>query len=166
PRARRICDGMKTWLLALFVVMGCSGGAGSSPAASGTNTPNTPSAAVDPVKAVGPFHLGMTRSEAEKLVKPDEFGEGSTNGRSSFSVYFMEPEKRITMFEDAGGKVTEISLHGDTSTWYIAHGISIGTKLSALVKANGRPLRVHGFGSSEKSGQIVDWQGGALAKEF
>ena len=118
------------------------------------------------MQSIGPFRLGMTRSDVEKLIKPEELGEGEQDGQKSISAYFMDPGKRVSMATDGQGKVRSLTLHGDRSAWRLAHGISLGTRLSELARLNGRPLRLHGFDPSERSGRVLDWQGGALAQEL
>lgn len=116
-----------------------------------------------PGRGIGPFQAGMTRSEIQKLLKPEELGEQGEGG-AALTAYFLNVEKRITLLLDGQGKVTALSLHGDRSVWHTASGITLGTPLSLLQKLNGKPLRLRGFDGSARSGQLLDWGGGALAK--
>lgn len=115
-----------------------------------------------PGRGIGPFQAGMTRSAIQKLLKPEELGEQGEGG--ALTAYFLNTEKRIAMLLDERGKVTALSLHGDRSVWHTANGITLGTPLSLLHKLNGKPLRLRGFDGSARSGQLIDWGGGALAK--
>lgn len=49
----------------------------------------------------------------------------------------------------------------ETSAWSV-NGVSIGTSLADLEKANGRPFRIQGFGGAA-GGVVGDWRGGSLA---
>src|SRR6185295_4522998 len=101
-----------------------------------------------------------------KLLKKAELGEGEADGKPALSAYFMSPEKRIALRLDAEGKVIAMTLHGDRSIWRDVHGITLGTPLKTLEKLNGKAFRVHAFDGSAQAGQILDWEGGKLAKEF
>ena len=70
---------------------------------------------------------------------------------------------RIVTTLDEGGRVRSLTLHGDRSVWQLPGGISLATGLAQLATQNGRPLKVHGFDGSERSGRVIDWGGGALA---
>lgn len=49
----------------------------------------------------------------------------------------------------------------ETSAWSV-NGISIGSTVADLEKANGRPFRIQGFGGNG-GGVVADWRGGRLA---
>jgi hypothetical protein len=117
-------------------------------------------------RGIGPFRVGMTRSQLQKLLKPEELGDGEEGGRPILTVFFLEPHRRIGLRLNDRGQITGMVLHGDKSQWHAAHGISLGTPLSTLHKLNGKPIRLHSFDGSSRSGQLVDWGGGSLAREF
>ncbi|MFN3516332.1 MAG: hypothetical protein ACK4YM_04130 [Novosphingobium sp.] len=74
-----------------------------------------------------------------------------------------DPARRIDVFlsEDRGKRVETIRITGKKSVWRLGD-IGIGSNLDAVVKANGRPVRVGGFGWDYGGG--VDPRGGKLAK--
>ncbi len=74
-----------------------------------------------------------------------------------------DPARRIDVFfsENPGKLVETIRITGDKSRWRIG-GLGIGSNLDAVLKANGRPVRVGGFGWDYGGG--VDPRGGKLAK--
>lgn len=74
-----------------------------------------------------------------------------------------DPARRIDVFlsETPGRQVETIRITGDKSRWRIG-GLGIGSNLDAVLKANGRPVRVGGFGWDYGGG--VDPRGGKLAK--
>jgi hypothetical protein len=47
------------------------------------------------------------------------------------------------------------------SPWTVAPGVSLGTRLSALERLNGRPFRLFGF-AWDYGGTVADWEGGRL----
>lgn len=49
----------------------------------------------------------------------------------------------------------------ETSAWSV-NGISIGSTVADLERANGRPFRIQGFGGNA-GGVVADWRGGKLA---
>lgn len=119
-----------------------------------------------PGRGVGPFHAGMTRPQLQKLLKPEELGEGEAGGAAAVTAYFLDAGKKIALRLDAQGKVTAMVLHGDKSQWHTAGGVTLGTPLSFLSKRNGKPIRLRGFDGSEHAGELLDWGGGALGKEL
>ena len=119
-----------------------------------------------PGSGVGPFRAGMTRSEVQKLLKPEELGEGEEGGSAAVAAYFLDAKKRISLRLSAEGKVAAMVLHGERSQWHTASGITLGTPLSLLAKRNGKPLRLHGFDASAHAGEVLDWGGGGLGKEL
>lgn len=74
-----------------------------------------------------------------------------------------DPARRIDVFfADAPGKrVDTIRIAEANSAWRIG-GLGIGSRLDAVVKANGRPVRVGGFGWDYGGG--VDARGGKLER--
>lgn len=73
------------------------------------------------------------------------------------------PARRIDVFfsEDPGRRVEMIRITGKRSSWRLGE-LGIGSNLDAVLKANGRPVRVGGFGWDYGGG--VDPRGGKLAK--
>lgn len=74
-----------------------------------------------------------------------------------------DPARRIDVFfsETPGKRVETIRITGKGSRWRIG-GLGVGSNLDAVLKANGRPVRVGGFGWDYGGG--VDPRGGKLAR--
>lgn len=121
---------------------------------------------ITPGRGIGPFRAGMTRSELQQLLKPEQLGEGEDGGGAAVSAYFLDADKRVSLRLSPQGKVAAMVLHGERSQWHTADGITLGTPLSALVKRNGKPIRLRGFDAGPHSGELRDWGGGGLAKEL
>lgn len=119
-----------------------------------------------PGSGVGPFRAGMTRSELQKLLKPEELGDAEDGGGAAVAAYFLDANKRLSLRLSPTGQVVAMVLHGEHSQWHTASGITLGTPLSVLAKRNGKPIRLHGFDTSAHAGELLDWSGGGLAKEL
>lgn len=74
-----------------------------------------------------------------------------------------DPKLRVDIaWADAIGYTTPTRLaFTDETAWSVA-GVSIGTSIADVQKANGRPFRLVGFGG-DNGGVVTDWQGGRLA---
>lgn len=74
-----------------------------------------------------------------------------------------DPARQIDVFfaEGPGKRVDLIRIDEPRSAWRIG-GLGVGSRLDAVVRANGRPVRVGGFGWDYGGG--VDPRGGKLAK--
>lgn len=55
-----------------------------------------------------------------------------------------------------------VSVQGDRSRWRTHGGITLGTTLREIERANGRPFRLLGFGT-DVSGTVMSWSGGRLS---
>lgn len=74
-----------------------------------------------------------------------------------------DPRKRIDVFfaDRPGRRVETIRITEPKTVWRIG-GLGVGSNLTSVVKANGRPVQVGGFGWDYGGG--VDPRGGNLAK--
>ena len=92
-----------------------------------------------------PLTATTTRAELPTLLhlQPEEIadGEGSTE------VWPMDSLKRIQL-RWKGDRLRSLTLHGDKSQWTTREGVTLGTRLSTLVRLNGGPLKVHSFGDA------------------
>ncbi|MFN8611295.1 MAG: hypothetical protein U0931_27370 [Vulcanimicrobiota bacterium] len=111
-----------------------------------------------PGRGFGPFSSKMSVSQLEKLVRPEEFG---TND-SGVCLYFMDPQKRVTVVLDKKQRIVSMDVHGYEGVWHTAEGIGLGTSLRTLERLNGRPFHFRSFGGTDDAGQILDWGGGKL----
>lgn len=68
----------------------------------------------------------------------------------------------VAFTDDKAGRASGLTLRdaGKTSLWNVA-GITIGSSLADVQKANGKPFLVSGFGW-DYGGFVTDWKGGAL----
>lgn len=139
---------MKAWKWMLMV--GLSLGASAAPG----------ELRILPGVGFGRFTSKLSPSQMQKMVRPEEFGIND----SGLCLYFMQPQKRITVVLDSKQKVVSMDIHGYEGVWHTAEGIGLGTSLRTLEKLNGRPFHFRSFGSGDDSGDILDWGGGKLAR--
>jgi hypothetical protein len=76
----------------------------------------------------------------------------------------MDRRIEIAFFDDKMKRVSGVTLRdtAKTSRWSIA-GVSIGSSLAEVQKANGKPFLVSGF-EWDYGGFVTDWKGGALGR--
>jgi hypothetical protein len=101
------------------------------------------------------------RYGAQARLMEIDAAEGDTvNG---MALWPNDPARRIDVFfeERARKRVETIRLTGVKSVWRIG-GLGVGSRLDAVVRANGRPVQIGGFGWDYGGG--VDPRGGKLAK--
>ena len=70
----------------------------------------------------------------------------------------------VAFTDDKAGRVSGLSLRdaGKTSLWNVA-GVTIGSSLAEVQKANGKPFLVSGF-EWDYGGFVTDWKGGTLSR--
>jgi len=70
----------------------------------------------------------------------------------------------ITFTDDAAKRATGLTIRGSakTSHWNLS-GVTIGSSLMEVQKANGKPFVVSGF-DWDYGGFVADWKGGALSR--
>lgn len=70
----------------------------------------------------------------------------------------------IAFTDDKAGRASGLTLRdaGKTSLWNVA-GVTIGSGLADVQKANGKPFLVSGF-EWDYGGFVTDWKGGALGR--
>lgn len=74
-----------------------------------------------------------------------------------------EPKLRVDIaWADAIGYTTPIRASFTEETRWSVAGVTIGTSLADVEKANGGPFRLVGFGGNN-GGVVTDWKGGRLA---
>lgn len=105
----------------------------------------------------GRFRAALGEAGIQALLEESDVGyEGE-----GFSIYFLQPERRIDVSVSAQGHIREMRIHGSASAWHTAEGISLGSPLLDLEKANGKPFSFRSF-EGERGGEVVDWHGGRL----
>ncbi|MDQ7824881.1 MAG: hypothetical protein RDV48_18930 [Candidatus Eremiobacteraeota bacterium] len=118
-----------------------------------------------PGEGFGPYKASLGAPAIEKLVKPEEFGEGEMGGLPSATIFMMEPKKRITIIFGEKRRIKTMSVRGLESVWHTREGITLGTTLATLEKLNGKAFRFQSF-EGERSGEILDWGGGKLTRSM
>jgi hypothetical protein len=91
-----------------------------------------------------------------------DIGEGETT--PGIAIYPRDPRRRLAVeWGDtiARAHPTRVRIDGDSTTWKVAPGVSIGTRLSELERLNGRPFELFGF-QFDYEGTVDNWQGGRL----
>jgi hypothetical protein len=70
----------------------------------------------------------------------------------------------VSFTDDAMKRATGLAIRGDSkaSHWNLS-GITIGSSLMEVQKANGKPFVVHGF-DWDYGGFVADWKGGTLSR--
>ncbi|MGV8124525.1 MAG: hypothetical protein AB2L14_32660 [Candidatus Xenobiia bacterium LiM19] len=118
-----------------------------------------------PGQGFGQFRASLGLAGLEKLIKPEEFGEGECDGQPSADIFMMTPEKRITVLLDSKKKVRAMVVHGDKSVWHTKEGITLGTSLATLAKLNEKAFHFRSF-EGDHQGEVVDWGQGKLARSL
>jgi hypothetical protein len=105
---------------------------------------------------------GAQAVQAERI----ELGEGETApGTVLFATDSLRRLEVLWHDTVAYARPARLVLRGTRSQWYLAAGISLGTTLHDLERLNGREFVLAGFGW-DYGGAILDWRGGALAREL
>lgn len=105
----------------------------------------------------GPFRAALGEAGMQSLLDESEVGYAG----EGFSLYFLQPERRVDVSLGPEGQIREMRIHGSASAWHTAEGISLGSPLLDLEKANGKPFSFRSF-EGERGGEVVDWHGGRL----
>jgi hypothetical protein len=149
-----------------------------APATRVATPPSTPSASpvaqagndflIVPEQRFGP----ITVNSSEATLK-EQFGAGQVRREKMYvgdgqewngiAVYPDQPDRRVEIFwfEENPRRVQMIQIHGESSLWKTAQGVSLGTTLVELEKLNGKPFELLGLGW-DFGGGVTDWKGGAL----
>ena len=140
----------KTWLVALLIV-GLTFGLSAQPA-------NDSEGLIVPGQGFGKYRAELGAAGLRQLMEEGELGEDEMGG---LGLFFMQPDRRVFVTVDATGRVRTMTLHGSQSIWHTADGITLGSGLRDLEKANGQPFDFRSF-EGEDGGKVVDWRGGKL----
>lgn len=119
-----------------------------------------------PGKGFGPFGPLMSLTQMEKKMEPGDYLEGENQGRPSAEIYAMDPFVRITLLLNHQREIRSMLVHGYMGKWHTAEGIRLGTPLARLERLNGRPFRFRSLSEQSEAGQVLDWQGGRLARSL
>jgi hypothetical protein len=89
--------------------------------------------------------------------------------QSETVLFAKDEERRIEILWKDPDKTepTSAGIRGKKSRWHAAHGITLGTSVSELEHANGRPFHFALVNDgTDMAGELFSWQGGLLEKEF
>ncbi len=70
------------------------------------------------------------------------------------------PKQAIVFFHE--GKISDVSIQGESSAWKTASGLYLGLPLQEVEKLNTKNFTISGFGWAH-GGSVVSWEGGKLA---
>ncbi|PPQ18550.1 hypothetical protein CV770_15015 [Bradyrhizobium sp. AC87j1] len=91
---------------------------------------------------------------------------GAEGERYKGVVLFPKASDRrieVAFTDDKAGRASGLTLRdAKTSRWTVA-GVTIGSSLADVQKANGKPFLVSGF-EWDYGGFVIDWKGGALSR--
>jgi hypothetical protein len=125
--------------------------------------------------AKGVINVHTTREQlvrlygASNVVDQDaDLGEGEIERETV--LFPKDPKRRIEILwknPDKRAEPVSASIRGTASRWHAVHGISLGTTLTELQRANGRPFRFDLVGDgTDMAHDEISWHGGSLEKDF
>ncbi len=127
-----------------------------------------------PGQRVGPITPRTTRADLVRMfgaknVQDDEIAITDGDRESGTRIFADQPNNSLAILwkGDAPESSVRSIIFCDASEplssckWHTAEGISLGTSLKALEKANGRKFKLNGFDWGY-GGLITSWQGGHL----
>jgi hypothetical protein len=103
-------------------------------------------------------------------VVDQDFDDGEGEIEPETVLFPKYPDRRIEILWKNPEKRAEpasVSIRGQTSRWHAPHGISLGTTLRQLQRANGRPFRYDLVNNgTDMVNELISWHGGSLEKDF
>ena len=125
---------------------------------------------VDPGVGVGPLKKDGGESDLVKAYGASEVTTTEVTHRdhstATASVIFAtDPMRRVTIeWADGSGRriPARVTLEGDSSTWTLPGGITLGTPLDELERQNGKPFELSGF-EWDGAGGVSSWRDGRLS---
>lgn len=77
------------------------------------------------------------------------------------AIIFPGTAKQANVFFHEG-KISDVSVQGESSVWKTASGLYLGLSLQDVEKINAKNFTISGFGWAH-GGSVVSWEGGKLA---
>ena len=77
------------------------------------------------------------------------------------AIIFLGTAKQANVFFHEG-KISDVSVQGESSVWKAASGLYLGLSLQEVEKINAKNFTISGFGWAH-GGSVVSWEGGKLA---
>jgi predicted GNAT family acetyltransferase len=103
---------------------------------------------------------GLIAKYGEKSVLVDTAiisGDDTLKG----AIIFPGTAKQANVFFH-DGKISDVSIQGESSAWKTASGLYLGLPLQEVEKLNTKNFTISGFGWAH-GGSVVSWEGGKLA---
>lgn len=161
---------MRRLILSAVLALGTTGCGGPSPA---EKTPIEGAAfedwKIEPRVRIGALNrygseLDLARAYGARNLRDSSVALGEGESFPGTLLYPDDPQRRMEIvWFDPGAKraARRAVLRGERSRWMLPRQISLGSSLSDLERANGRPFRLSGFGW-DYAGAVTSWDGGAL----
>ena len=120
----------------------------------------------------GPFTADLTEQRLIEIygaanVRAGDVYVGEGNYESGTIVFPDSPKGRIeVLWQDSAKRMlpAAIGVRRDATDWRTVTGITIGTDLKTIERANGRPFRLLGF-DWDYQGTVMSWSAGRLSKQ-
>jgi predicted GNAT family acetyltransferase len=77
------------------------------------------------------------------------------------AIIFLGTAKQANVFFH-DGKISDVSIQGESSAWKTASGLYLGLSLQEVEKINGKNFTISGFDWAH-GGSVVSWEGGKFA---
>jgi len=118
-----------------------------------------------------PHHARTVSTVVWASTVVDQDADGGEGEIERETVLFpKDPKRRIEIIwknSDQRAEPASASIRGTASRWHAVHGISLGTTLTELQRANGRPFRFDFVGDgTDMAHDEISWHGGSLEKDF
>lgn len=100
--------------------------------------------------------------DANVTTAPVPWGGAEGEFREGTLLFIGQPEAELSIYWQDGADKRQpewVSVRGTRSRWQTGEGITLGTRLTAIERSNGRPFRVEGFGH-DLGGTVTSWAGG------
>jgi hypothetical protein len=125
---------------------------------------------VDPGVGIGPLKKDGGESDLVKAygaseVTTTQVTHADHSTATASVIFASDPMRRVTIeWTDGSGRriPARVTLEGDSSTWTLPGGITLGTPLDELERMNGKPFELSGF-AWDGAGGVSSWRDGHLA---
>jgi hypothetical protein len=120
---------------------------------------------------VGPVTADISEADLVRLLGRDQVESREIHvGEDFFEpgavLYPSDPRRKLeVVWGDTTRRAlpTRVTIRGDSSSWYVDGGITLGTNLRELERINGAEFVLMGF-EWDYSGTVASWEGGALER--
>ena len=140
----------KILLLLSFTVLG---------ACSSNSEVSLPTENLNEVLACGDAKGLISKYGAKSVILDTSIVIGDDTLRGA--IIFPGTAKQANVFFHEG-KISDVSVQGESSVWKTASGLYLGLSLQEVEKINAKNFTISGFGWAH-GGSVVSWEGGKLA---